>query len=305
MAKLSAAYPWQLVLIGDLVIDCTISETHSFDNEITQYPTESGAVITDNVRLQPMQIDMDCIVSNTPIGEALSLRQAAGFSEIDKMTTTILGALLDIRDRREVVTLRTSTGKHKNMMLKTLNIPRDSKTGDAMRFTASFQQIQVVDNDRSKRVAIPIAGKGGSSSNAPFPGEGPLGRREVATIRLNGRGITVWYDDSIGLWRQQAYKQLNPKTKKYEWIFIRGPLLDGFSGNSTQIVAHRDQAFKTPATRKPLMLDSYPPVDRQFENNAHNVGRYVEPDGKPSFPETRKQADKPVGERNLRAIRDL
>lgn len=333
MAKASAAFPWQLVLIGDLAIDCTTSEKITHTSEVTEYPVESGSVISDNVQAKPLVIELDCIVSNTPIGEAMAIRLGkvsatadngtATYDALNKFSSTVYEDLVNIQAREEFVTLRTSQGKFPRMILKHLGVPRDDKTGDALHFTATFQQVTVIENVRGKRVAVPGASGGGKGANTLVDGSGPLIRREIAYTFLNGRAVTVWFDQRINLWRQHAYKAAakTVTTKKIdggevrlatpiqvggnEWTFVNGPLLDGFSaGTLAQLITYRDAAYNAApqgasARWKRLMLDSY---TNNRDTASFNIGRNVTPTGKPAFPETIKESDKGTSPRAFKDI---
>ena len=55
-------------MIGDLALDCTVTETHTATSTVTEHPVESGANITDHIRPDPVQLSITGIVSDTPIG---------------------------------------------------------------------------------------------------------------------------------------------------------------------------------------------------------------------------------------------
>ena len=56
------------IIIDDFLIDCSISENHTFDSDVTDYPVESGSNISDNIRPLPLVVEIEGVVSNTPIG---------------------------------------------------------------------------------------------------------------------------------------------------------------------------------------------------------------------------------------------
>lgn len=152
------AKPRTPILIGDYQIDASLSETHSYSCEVTEYPVEQGSAISDNVRPKPIVVTIEGIVSDTPIGSIADLRNGNG----DQLPSVgALAALLAIRDARQPITIATSLSRFENMVLTDLEIPRDSKTGAALCFTATFQQITIVTNLRTtvrtikKRTAKP------------------------------------------------------------------------------------------------------------------------------------------------------
>lgn len=148
-----------MIRINGYPIDLALTEDHSFESAVTEYPVESGADISDNIRNKPLEITLEGIVSDTPIG-AIALdatrRVESGQASpsLDAYTR-----LLAIREAREPVTVETSLGKFEHMALTHLGVPRDRATGKALKFTVTFRQVRIVQNTRvTVRVAVPNAG---------------------------------------------------------------------------------------------------------------------------------------------------
>jgi len=58
------------------LVDATISETPTYDAEVTAFPVEDGPDVTDNIALRPITLQIDGVISETPItlkGTAASL----------------------------------------------------------------------------------------------------------------------------------------------------------------------------------------------------------------------------------------
>ncbi len=142
----------QLAMIDDFLIDCLLSDSHTFAAEVTKFPVESGGVISDNIRNEPLVVVMDCLISNTPIGQLVAIRD-----KVNEPADAAYDVLLKIRADRRPVTIRTSLRTYDTMALQNLSIPRASGRGDELRFTATWQQIEIVVNRRGTRVAIPGA----------------------------------------------------------------------------------------------------------------------------------------------------
>jgi hypothetical protein len=212
----------KLAMIDDFLIDCVLNEEHTFESEVTEYPVEDGADITDNVRPKPIVVTMDCIISNTPLPPISSLRGPRDDGTAFSLLSATRGVLqvtpaqeayqrmMIIRNAREPVTIRTSLDTFKNMVLKNLTIPRASGSGDALRFTASWQQVEIITNVRGTRVAIPGA-KTGTSKNKP---PAPTKQKFFITDPYDG----TWFDPDINGWREGA--SFNPKTGR--WEFFKG-----------------------------------------------------------------------------------
>lgn len=198
MAELSSDNDVLLAVIGgsepgdDLVIDCLISDNHNYDAEVTDFPVESGSTISDNIRNKPLVVTMECIVTNSPIGQAVNFREPGSVP-----ADTAYAAMLKIRDKRQPVTIRTSLSTFRNMALQNLTIPRESGRGDELRFTATFKQIEIVVNRRDKRVAIVGAKSGGVKTFT-------LIRDPSMTTAFIHLPDLTWYDPEIGGWRKSV-----------------------------------------------------------------------------------------------------
>jgi hypothetical protein len=154
-----------VINIAGFDIDIAVSEEHTFDAEVTAHPVEVGSDIADNVRLLPFSLALDCTVSDTPFGEMQRKREATG--------TTIpsrdaLAFLKDLRKTREPFTVVTSLGSYVNLILRSLVIPRSADTGHALKFRATFQEVELVTNARTTvRVAAPRNKKKINRGNKP------------------------------------------------------------------------------------------------------------------------------------------
>jgi hypothetical protein len=140
-------------------IDVELSCTPSRTNQVTRFPVERGADITDHVHPEPVTLTVDGIVSDTPLGEMIAVR--AQFAIINgeafaKPSEEARARLKKLCEDREPVTVECSAGTFENMILESLNEPRDARTGDSYQFSASFAEVVLVTNDRTTvRTAAP------------------------------------------------------------------------------------------------------------------------------------------------------
>lgn len=157
-------------LIGDLALDCTVTETHTATSTVTEHPVESGANITDHIRPDPVQLSITGIVSDTPIGSRQVQRSiAVGGASVQvtqqepPSSATGFGraawAKLDaIRTAAKPVKVVTRDKTYDSMALVSLSVPKESKTGGALYFTAQFKQVRIVYN-RTTKVVVAKATK--------------------------------------------------------------------------------------------------------------------------------------------------
>ncbi len=156
------------ISIAGYPIDIAKMETHSLDAEVTDHPVEKGSVISDHVRLNPIEITLECLVSDTPIGViATDPTRQAGAIEIngessDTAPTPSEDAyafLKRIRLAREPVTIETSLDRFENMVLTSLSVPRNATTSGGLTFEVTFKEVVIIENLRvTVRVATPGSG---------------------------------------------------------------------------------------------------------------------------------------------------
>lgn len=178
-----------MIIIDGYTIDAALSEEHAFDSEVTMFPVESGADITDHVRAQPITVTIEGVVSDTPIGLMRDVRNG---------TTTLpsndaLAKLIEIRDAREPITVETTLRVYDNMVMTSLQVPQNSKIGDALRFKAVFTQIHLVTNERT--VVVTSSPRGQKKRNVgnmvliDLPGVDPISVGTVRDIGARLRGV--------------------------------------------------------------------------------------------------------------------
>ena len=154
-----------MVIISGYELDVAVSESHVLGSEVSEHPVESGSDVTDNVRTTPVVLTIEGIVSNTPIGPIANKRFPGTVPADD-----IYALLRSIRTKREPVVVETDLRVYDNMVLESLTIPVNVKTGDAFRFRAQFKQLLLVTNERTTiRVAVPRASKKSNQGNKASP----------------------------------------------------------------------------------------------------------------------------------------
>jgi hypothetical protein len=122
--------------IGLLQLDAMLSESHSYQSEVTMYPVEDGSNVSDNILNAPFELNIDGIITESHLNE--------------QNTTTISDAyksLLKMRTDKEPVTIVSSLDVHKNMMIKSIDFPRDKqKSLTNLYFSMSLVQLKIVKN---------------------------------------------------------------------------------------------------------------------------------------------------------------
>ncbi len=194
-----------------LPIDATIQRTTNYENEVTQFPVEDGNDVTDHVRTKPITINIDGVISDTPLtiesqkaalvtsGGSFVSQNLGGFkggaastlagigagklgsklfqssNETQVLGQKIVGSPAEV-GRKTLELLIKSKQRFKivigntmlnNMVMTRLTIPEDNQIGQALKFSATFQEIRVVSGQtvEIKRIARSVAHSGSKKTS--------------------------------------------------------------------------------------------------------------------------------------------
>lgn len=168
-----------------LELDASINEDHNFTTDITTYPVEDGANISDHARQQPEKLSLHGFVSSSPVKWLGGIRNLRDQLESGRTRVqTALDILMDMAGYRSSdseasrkdyklkeptpVDIITGLRVYSDMMLTSLSIPRDAKTGEAMYFTAEFIKVRKVQSSTAPVLhTVEKAGAGGVNDQAP------------------------------------------------------------------------------------------------------------------------------------------
>jgi hypothetical protein len=164
-----------------LEIDATLSLAESLTAQATEHPVETGGVISDHVIEKPKTLRLEGIISATPLPTQATARDF-GFDSFSNALIDIEGQGISPPDRfraqdaletlravhaaRLPVTVGTGIHSpdiaqdfHNDLIIETLEFPRDPTTGDAVRFVATLKEITTVE---SATVALATSPKPGT-----------------------------------------------------------------------------------------------------------------------------------------------
>lgn len=127
--------------IGGISIDATISDSLSYKAVITEYPVEEGSFISDHINLQPYTVEMRGIVSDSPLSSP-NIHENRNFNEdSNSRVKNAYEALLDLYFTKEPFDVVTGLDIFENVFFTSFEINRDATTGEALSFSAEFQEI--------------------------------------------------------------------------------------------------------------------------------------------------------------------
>lgn len=176
--------------IDVLELDASIRENHEFESDISENEIEDGSNVADNATLKPIMLNMECIISEAPIGfkqaltsgagGAIGSRSGIGGSAASGLVTGGLGVLgsqvlgdgvnrrdnaydkiIELWRSRRPITVVTGLKTYNNMLVKKVSMPRESKNGNSLVFNVTLHQVKIV---QSKTVALPAQNTKSKSS---------------------------------------------------------------------------------------------------------------------------------------------
>lgn len=191
-------------------LDAVISDDHSYVNNATKFPVEKGFSISDHVIQEPEQLTLKGVITNAPIllpgqkgfiTSKSKLMVQNAFNDMLKMMGYTMSYdrnsdTYDIKYDVQLVAVVTGLKIYENMLITSFKIPRDQRTGDALKFTATFQKINVTTN-QTYETSKKIKAKPKSNTEkkaAPKVKKGKLGDRivkvgERISVMAKGLGL--------------------------------------------------------------------------------------------------------------------
>lgn len=141
----------QPVSVAGIEFPAMLDETQTFTSDIPEYPVETGFVISDNITLQPMELPLTLLLSDTPLTWRGRVRS---MSEAESM-------LKELYFSRTPFTVVTPSGTFESMGITSMQIKRSSENGYNKEVSLSLKQINVT---ATKTTTIPDSyGKSGAT----------------------------------------------------------------------------------------------------------------------------------------------
>jgi hypothetical protein len=172
--------------IAQVEVDVSLSEDHVSTCEVTENPVEIGADVTDHVQEKPDTLTIEGLVSDTPIR---LLGNTFGVS--DNRARKTYDILREIKSAKKPITVVTGLRQYTNMILRSLTVPRNAETGQALKFTAEFVEVRLVE---SETIAVELAAKKNQETKSlgkqsTTPASGPAAENGASVLAdLTGLG---------------------------------------------------------------------------------------------------------------------
>lgn len=137
---MSALIIWDGFEGGFLEVDVTVSESHKADAKYTRFPVEQGIAVTDHRRLEPRELEMSGVITNTPL---TTDGTEYPFSDPGRAEQAWAG-FLHLRDSGDLVDVVTVNQRYNGYGLESFVVTRAPKVGHALQFSAKFVEVLFV-----------------------------------------------------------------------------------------------------------------------------------------------------------------
>lgn len=167
--------------------DAVLNESHQLGSDVTFHPVEDGAQITDHIRKRPDTIQIDGIVSGTPI------KFLASFRVQEDPVSQAYETLRDIMEKSTLVDVVTTLRVYQNMALTSVSITRDADSGNILNASLTLQEVRIVKQDET---AEPVP-ENGSRANKKKTGTKPTGEASAAAKKLAASFFLKWVGAAV------------------------------------------------------------------------------------------------------------
>lgn len=132
-----------------LTLDATLAEKHTGKVTVTKHPVEVGVNPSDHATLMPEGFSVEGMFTNLPLSEHLQAARLGGrfVSQMVDFMWAMLGA-------REALTVKSSLRRLPNCMMTSLSMPNTAEIGEAVQFSAEFEQVQFVQTQTVKLAPV-------------------------------------------------------------------------------------------------------------------------------------------------------
>lgn len=144
--------------LGILQFDCSLSEVHTDEAEVTEHPVESGANIADHIRKLPATIEINGLVTDTPIAILASVTAKSpvqgALLPSQKRSDDAYALLQQFMENGALINVSTSLRDYNNMAITSLSVTRDAANGQVLNCVASLREVFIA-KDFSTKLPVP------------------------------------------------------------------------------------------------------------------------------------------------------
>lgn len=139
----------QQTIVDVLVLDASLNEMHEADADVSEFPIEQGADITDNVRVKPQTLQVEALITDTHLSSqqaAVNAERARGQTMLDKDSRDTLAALEAFQADGTLINVETGLKSYENMVIKSLRTSRNKDLKNAIKVTINLVEVLIVNS---------------------------------------------------------------------------------------------------------------------------------------------------------------
>ena len=178
--------------IDSIVVDAYLEEVHKNSAQITRYPIEFGASVSDHMIQLPKELEIKGVVLNSTsliFGAQLRvpevIRRAVTGADATKATQAY-NDFNDLMVEKKAFDIQTGLITYNNMALEDIVIRRDQLTSDGLFFTAKFKELVIVTTEANNRSEDQYAEGKARDQNAPTRERGRTQAETVPNAEAEG-----------------------------------------------------------------------------------------------------------------------
>jgi len=151
-----------MIRIDGFAIDVATDERLTYESEVTEFPVEKGAPVSDHIIAKRPVLELDCVVSDTPTGAVAEDPSRKGLDPSTNPSSDAFEFFRRLHGDRRAVVVECSFGKFDDMVMTSFPPVRNKESLKALKFTVTFKQIEFATNNRSTVSVSAIGGAGGA-----------------------------------------------------------------------------------------------------------------------------------------------
>ena len=151
MGSVVFTYPKLAKSIGGFEIDAFVTEHYSHSNSVTDIPVEEGGNISDHVKPDPDEIQIQAFIGKAEfvVWDGPLPESSADVPPEDPKgrIKQAYFELLRLKEERQPVDVVTGLGTFTGMVITSFEIDREAANGNDLPFSMSFKKVRIVKSD--------------------------------------------------------------------------------------------------------------------------------------------------------------
>ncbi len=168
-----------------ITFDATVLEKHQQSVTVTDHQLENGSTVADHIRVDPAEVSMQAVVSDTPVLTPLS------FVEEGSRPRQAYDTFVRLMRVGTVFDVRTNLRDYDNMVVTSVAAPQNVNTANIAELDIGMREIRFVSAQQvaaqpRTRAATAQTQQAAQPTQAPDDGENSRGSLAVRAVRALG-----------------------------------------------------------------------------------------------------------------------